>query len=489
MSDELNINEQYEQIFGKKERPNIFSPDDEDYNSLRQEIRDAKREFNPNKKLPFDNIILKNFEDFKRDEIAQEFAKEGHRIFYIKKYEGNKLVAYAAAYFNVKSSVFFVLRDSFCLETSYFNHLVNNILITKRYGFRSSFVKDNGFLKLSSTKIFDSASLAASYFLGKKSSFRAWKDERGKTLDAYFIKYKSDAIDDIEAKTFPDYKEPEPEPVREVMNGSLLERIQRIFTPTPNPIIDVLDSLPGSDSKHLFYLCQEGICKASGYFDQEDNYFYVCKDSLVALIEDAEYANTTSALARKRFIDQACVRENSFYRVTKDAKCRTASAAACYVLGRTVTYSMWKDANGKYLKDFYPQRFIIGGDTTPEKKQPKATESSTLNVFYIKRDTDPDRSCNIYGNYDATTQKFIVHAGSIFCLGAALSYQDTAQGVARQTFLNKYCSKERNGYKLKRDFIFDAPSTAASYALGRSANGWTEFRDSRGLTLNDVYRK
>lgn len=54
--------------------------------------------------------------------------------------------------------------------------------------------------------------------------------------------------------------------------------------------------------------------------------------------------------------------------------------------------------------------------------------------------------------------------------------------------LNKYCSKEKTGYRLKKDYIFDAPSTAASYALGRSANGWTEFKDKNNITLDSAYR-
>ena len=501
MNEELDINEQYEKIFGKEIRPNVFSPDDEEYNSLRQDIRDAKREFNPNKKLPFDGIKIQSYEDFRRDEIVQEAAKTGNRVFFIKKYKGGKLIAYAAAYFNIRNNMFFVLRESFCHETEYFRHLTNSIYITKRFAFRSSFVAKEEFLQLKETKVFDSASVAASYFLGKKTTFREWRDERGKTLDAYFVKYKSESINDSEDKTFPDYVEPKPEPVREVMNGSITELIGKPITQpkpknqtqpqTQSPIIDILNSLPGNNSRHLFYLKEDGLCNASGYYDPETNYFYICKDSLVAIREEEEYCNTTSSQARKRFIDQACELQllNIFYyRVKKDAKCRTASAAACYVLGRTATYSLWKDANGKYLKDFYPGRFFVGGENVPTKAEQKTQTQSSLRMFFLKRDTDPERMCNVSGYYDITTQKFIVQAGSLFCLGSAISYEYTQAGIARRTFLNKYCSKEKTGYRLKKDYIFDAPSTAASYALGRSANGWTEFKDKNRITLDSVYR-
>ena len=47
MAEEFDINEEYEKIFGVETRETLFSADDEEYNALRQEILDAKREFNP----------------------------------------------------------------------------------------------------------------------------------------------------------------------------------------------------------------------------------------------------------------------------------------------------------------------------------------------------------------------------------------------------------------------------------------------------------
>ncbi len=38
-------------------------------------------------------------------------------------------------------------------------------------------------------------------------------------------------------------------------------------------------------------------------------------------------------------------------------------------------------------------------------------------------------------------------------------------------------------------FSFSSPSTAASVVLGRSANGWTEWKDQYGKTLDEIIRK
>jgi len=49
--------------------------------------------------------------------------------------------------------------------------------------------------------------------------------------------------------------------------------------------------------------------------------------------------------------------------------------------------------------------------------------------------------------------------------------------------------EERDGeYIFTQDFLFSSPSTAAAIVLGRSANGWIEWKDDYGQTLSDVYR-
>jgi hypothetical protein len=49
--------------------------------------------------------------------------------------------------------------------------------------------------------------------------------------------------------------------------------------------------------------------------------------------------------------------------------------------------------------------------------------------------------------------------------------------------------EERDGeYIFTQDFLFSSPSTAAAVVLGRSANGWIEWKDDHGQTLSDVYR-
>jgi len=47
----------------------------------------------------------------------------------------------------------------------------------------------------------------------------------------------------------------------------------------------------------------------------------------------------------------------------------------------------------------------------------------------------------------------------------------------------------KDGYRFERDMAFSSPSAAAAIVTGGSANGWVEWKNSKGLTLDEVYRK
>jgi len=71
-----HINEEYEEIFGITERPNIFSPDDEEYQTLRQKIVSSPHEYPIDNRLPFDGVRLLSADEFKRYEIAKKAEDE-----------------------------------------------------------------------------------------------------------------------------------------------------------------------------------------------------------------------------------------------------------------------------------------------------------------------------------------------------------------------------------------------------------------------------
>lgn len=336
-----SIHEEYEKIFGASQKPvNLFDTDEE-YEAVRQYVVNAERIYDVKKKLPFSGVQLCSYEDFKRNEIVREAQKMGYRIFFIRRYLGKELITYAAGYFNPRTSRFEVLKGAFFNDSAYFNNQLKSMLIQDKLPFLTHFRRENGKMYLKRQYAPASASFFASLVLGKKCTFREWHDERNKTLDAYYQKYKNSAIDKSESKTFPDYVEP--------------PKLEEVFS-IPKPAVKKTEvSKELITGKHIFFLKRLGVCFAYGYHDPDSGFFYICPNSKVVSEEAPDYAGSSSSVGRRRFLHEACSPDGKFYKVIKLAQCRSASAAACYVTGCKVDYTLWEDAIGKHLKDCYPQ--------------------------------------------------------------------------------------------------------------------------------------
>lgn len=55
--------------------------------------------------------------------------------------------------------------------------------------------------------------------------------------------------------------------------------------------------------------------------------------------------------------------------------------------------------------------------------------------------------------------------------------------------MKEYATFENDRWTLNSDKTFSSPSTAAMFCLGRPSNGWSEWKDKDGNTLDSIYRK
>jgi hypothetical protein len=115
----------------------------------------------------------------------------------------------------------------------------------------------------------------------------------------------------------------------------------------------------------------------------------------------------------------------------------------------------------------------------------KTIKNSTLKVdsdIYYCRGKDGNAS----GSY-MQNGEFIVFKGSICHLEVAATAGIVT--VKRKELLEKgVLSRKGNILEFEKDFTFSSPSAASNVVLARRSNGWTEWKNENGITLDVLVR-
>lgn len=96
---------------------------------------------------------------------------------------------------------------------------------------------------------------------------------------------------------------------------------------------------------------------------------------------------------------------------------------------------------------------------------------------YIKRTSDGIAASGVYNE---ESKQITVDKGSIVCRRFSEKYYNEK--------LEKLRERVVDNAKLLEDITFKSPSTAACFVLGRSANGWVEWKDENNICLKSYKR-
>ncbi len=89
-----------------------------------------------------------------------------------------------------------------------------------------------------------------------------------------------------------------------------------------------------------------------------------------------------------------------------------------------------------------------------------------------------------------TTEGFVVLKGSRGRRENVASIQGTSTERLRELLVKEgVVAAQDSQYVFTRDHLFPSPSTAAMAVMGRSANGWVEWKAANGKTLNELKRQ
>ncbi|WP_228768127.1 GIY-YIG nuclease family protein [Limnohabitans sp. DM1] len=115
------------------------------------------------------------------------------------------------------------------------------------------------------------------------------------------------------------------------------------------------------------------------------------------------------------------------------------------------------------------------------------TAKGEVELFYCK-----GSGADGVGEY--TSEGFVVHKGSKGRAEIVPSIQGTSHERMRSQLIREGVLAENAGSSgsmlvFTRDHLFSSPSTAAMAVMGRSANGWVEWKTAAGKTLDEVKRQ
>lgn len=452
------IHEDYEKLFGKAKRVNLFDTDEEN-ETLHQYIlaQPHTSDFRYSK-LPLDEVKVETYRVFALNEIVNDVSAQGHRVFWLCTSQKN---CDAAGYYNDVNGNFTILKFSKISDTetesfdvlSVSEHLQRNSILKSK----TEVDKDEG-LYLTENVACKNPHIAAIIVTGRSKSIDMWKDKNGITLEQAYPQINSPKVGDKGLKS---------------IITSLEENIRRI----KNVKNDVVVS---KEHEAQYFFKIRDVVKAMGYYEPSNGHFFILKDSLLSIYSLPEFSKTKLGKDRAEMVETHCMLDKKYYRVTDEIECENASIAASYVIGNNAQFFMWKDASGVTLKSNHP--------TNPPVKVNTNTISVKTNTptFYLKRDISSGNYCNAYGTFDPKTNRFFIKAGSLLSLNVSPTFSSSTS-LRRKIFLKIYCTKQSEAWLVNKDGICSSPSAAAAIVLGRNANGRTVWVDKNGYTLNEIF--
>lgn len=169
---------------------------------------------------------------------------------------------------------------------------------------------------------------------------------------------------------------------------------------------------------------------------------------------------------------------------------KTAQKINRYKLNQTVPANSfvpeWRQAD---LYDIFETLSILlstlGYRLFDEIRTSKVSDNPTLHkdrVFYCK-----GKGLEAMGEY--SEEGFVVYQGSQMSKTTSNSIHNYLV-INRETLIKDGIVNEANeAFLFMKDYPFNSPSQAAAIVLGRNANGWIEWKNIDGITLDQIKRR
>lgn len=473
----------YKKVLGTPTRMSIFADDEESYLALRQSIINSPKESVDATKLPFDGVKLYTYSSYLMMQSVAEKQAAGDHVFHIREEVDGQVSTLAFGIYNSSNNLFTLLANSKLNRNSFVDSLMS--LDSAISDFDS--LLDGCYLRKELNC--KSASIAASYALGRKSDFECWVGNGKKKLADFFDRFRLWDIHSLEESLYPKEKQNNEVLIKEDVPDFSVLLGKKIIAPLLDYIYSKSDvsEVIQPTTHHIFLLEKLHRCKAQGYFDEDSNRFVILKGSMFSKTVDPKYKTAGSFETRSRMILSVCADKGNYYVVNEDFTCRSATTAASILLGESSHYSFWADKDGLLLKHFYPNRYSVETVATPKTKATEVVVTPQPSIFTLYMEGKTNGSVfSAKAKFYKNTNRFILLAGSILSFEVTSKYRFTSEEFSRRLFLKSLCKLEGRTYKLKADESIQSAKLAANYVAGDMVDGNVVWKDKNGVTLKDL---
>lgn len=250
-------------------------------------------------------------------------------------------------------------------------------------------------------------------------------------------------------------------------------------------VFEPLPSDETEDTSTLLYFSRSGGKGGRATAKINADGFWVLKGSYI-FPTVAHYVSSGIKAAREQYA--SLIDKNHI--LLEDISFGSPSYAATFVCGKNSNGLIeWKNSNGKTLKEINEG---LSGTTTETEAQASAAESLTSDTNAVS-----GKAAKKYSQIELFLSsskkgveakgakldgKFIVYAGSDYCLDASKGSSDSIREL-RNSLISE--GKLKNG-KFIESVVFSSSSAAANCILGRSTNGRIAWKDKKNRTLKEL---
>lgn len=242
----------------------------------------------------------------------------------------------------------------------------------------------------------------------------------------------------------------------------------------PRSQLAVLNKRSELQKQCLYFLVGGSSMNPEIYIDEAENF-----QKRISQHQAKDFWNTCIVfLAKDENLSKAHIR---YLEAAFVVECRSANRAKMHN-GNSPYGAKLSKEDESYMLEFKRDMKLVLSSLGYTFHETASTEEAPNETYFIR-----SKGLEARGIY--TSEGIIVLEGSQIAKEEAPSIHAHLHNLRAEKVQEQMLSDRGDFYVFQQKITFSSLSTAAGFVLGRSANGWTEWKDNNGKAIDEIERK